>query len=277
MTYFDRIKNALLEVFVFLPLATIVFALIWLPIGMIIGFAASGTETGPEVWIFVPIIGIVCYGIAFLICRIRMKLRGYPIDIMHANFWNNQSVDIYGNSHFDGEEDNPTPAGVFAILSAFIALPLGIVAAIASILGLIYPEICSTPGIIETSHYSKMNKVLHALFDFVISPSGYENPRNPSPMGLFNLITPALPLGVVYAAFWVATMTGQLYTLPEWALVILLLIGMLSLLTFVISAIIDTVLLCRSFTPEQIKDNAERALVLLVIFAAAVVPIAFGV
>ena len=277
MTYFDRIKNALLEVFVFLPLSAIIFALIWLPVGLFIGFFASGTEVDVSVWIFMPILAIICFGIAFLICRVRMKMRGYPIDIMHANFWNSESTDIYGNSHFDGGDENPTPAGVFAVLSAFIALPLGLVAAIASVLGLIYPEICTYPGIAEVPDTTKTNKILHALFDFIIEPTGYENPRNPSPLGLLNLLSPALAVGIVFGSMWIATMTGTLYTLPEWAEIVLLLISLLALLTFVISAIIDTVLLCRSFTPEQAKDNVERALVLLVIFSAAFVPMIFAI
>ena len=276
MTYFDRIKNALLELFVFLPLSAIIFVLVWFPIFSLVGFATGGESLGPEVWIMLPIIAIVCYGIAILISKLRMKARGYQVDLTHSSFWNSEYRDAYGNSHFTSDGDTPTVAGVASVLLSFIALPLGIVAVIASLLGLIYPSICSTPGPIETSEHTRANQVLHGLFDFVIAPTGLERPRNPSLLGIVNLLSPILTVGVILASLWIVSTHGQLIVMPEIVQFLLLFISLLVVITLIVSAIIDTVLLCRAFTLEQAKDNLERAVILIVLFALAFVPMALS-
>lgn len=167
---------------VFLPISAIINFLVIMPfygLHMLL-------NDGLDIFAFI-FVSVLCFGIGLFLAKLFSKIKGKKTD----NYWSETNLvqDVTTTKYYYGDEyigettsrSNPyyktdykselTGWGWVALLTSFIALPLRLIAVMASIFALFFKSIYSTCWMLPSNQYFNTgNQILHTLFDFVIIP-----------------------------------------------------------------------------------------------------------
>ena len=222
---------------------------------------------------------LLFWAIAFGLSKLRQRIKGRETDEYYDVVYDEVTSYYYDDVkiaevHRDvyKTESKNTFWGWVGIILSFIALPLQIIALIASFLGMFVPVIYSTTKKLpEDRDFSFGNILLHSLFEFVIIPVSYKRKGTPNAKGLLFLLFYILTPIIIIALGFLGALIIKDAFLIDYNLVFVSIISIVILFFVILSIIVCIVKYSILIIYDYDVDEGKKYLFKLIglsIFAA---------